>query len=88
LTIDNVKLVKKGTCQNLISNGEFEQPALNGHWKYLSSVPGWITSRAEIGYGKIYNCRWNSQVLELDADRNIEVSQSFKMDCDYNVIRT
>jgi hypothetical protein len=41
---------------------------------------------AEIGYGKIYNWRWVSQVLELDADRNSELSQSFNLDCHYNVV--
>ncbi len=33
LTIDNVKLVKDGTNNNLVINGDFEHPDQCGNWK-------------------------------------------------------
>jgi hypothetical protein len=62
LTIDNVKLIKDGTTRNLVVNGGFENPDQNGKWNIYDKVEGWTGKQFEIGEGKLYNCRWNSQV--------------------------
>lgn len=70
LTIDNVRLVRDGTNKNLVINGDFERPDLFGNWKIYDQIEGWTGKQFEIGEGKLYNYRWNSQVCELDAHFN------------------
>jgi hypothetical protein len=41
LTIDNVKLTKVGSTENIVINGGFEQPDLKGKWKIFNEIPGW-----------------------------------------------
>ena len=41
LTVDNVELVRQGTSQNIVVNGDFEQPSTNNGWKILKNIPGW-----------------------------------------------
>jgi hypothetical protein len=41
LTIDNVKLIKKGTNKDFVINGGFENPNLNGGWKQMTKIEGW-----------------------------------------------
>lgn len=81
LTIDDVKLIKVGSSDNLVVNGGFENPPQNGLWKILDNIEGWKGVHIEIGNGKLYNSRWNSQVCELDSDSmNIAITQSFFLD--------
>ena len=81
LTIDDVKLVKDGTVKDLVVNGGFENPNQNGLFGFYDNVEGWQGKRIEIGNGKIYNCRWTSQVCELDSDfMNIVMWQSIRLD--------
>lgn len=81
LTIDNVMLVKDGTKKNLVINGGFELPDQCGKWKIYDNIVGWSGKQFEIGAGKLYNCRWNSQVCELDANfKNSVIRQTFDLD--------
>jgi hypothetical protein len=41
LTIDNVRLVRKGTSQDIVVNGDFEEPCVGGGWKFFDNIPGW-----------------------------------------------
>lgn len=78
LTIDDAKLVKIGTDKNLVINGGFENPPQYGYWNIYDGIEEWKGSHIEIGNGKLYNRRWNSQVCELDSDYvNVVMSQSF-----------
>ena len=46
LTIDNVKLIKSGTGQNLVVNGDFETPVQNNKnkWSIYPGVLGWASN--------------------------------------------
>lgn len=44
LTIDNVELVRQGTCQNIVVNGDFETPAQNYQWHIYPGVLGWASN--------------------------------------------
>jgi len=70
LTIDNVKLLQEKSKEDIVVNGGFEQPDLNKKWKILDKIPGWEGKDIEVGWGKIYNSKWNSQVVELDGRKN------------------
>ena len=81
LNIDNVKLVSKyfNNYQNLIQNGEFENPYVSGvhpYWKYINNggIPHWSAYKGEIGHcHKVYNHNWpvcNGQCIELDSTHN------------------
>lgn len=70
LTIDNVQLVRVGSAQNIVVNGDFQTPYQAGGWHIFNSIPGWQGLGIEIGWGDIYNIDWNSQVLELDGNSN------------------
>lgn len=63
LTIDNVKLVEVGTTNNIVVNGGFEKPDIGKKWKIQDNIPGWVGSKTEVGWGKIYNKGWKSQVV-------------------------
>lgn len=86
LGIDNVKLVKAGSNQNLIVNGGFENP--NQHpnqWNIYNNIPAWQGSGIEIGEGNIYNCRWKSQICELDGNSNYMITQYLVFDTKYEL---
>ena len=87
LTIDNVKLVRYGTKVNICVNGDFEKPNLNGKWKIFSNIPGWSGEGIEVGRGTLYNKDWTSQVVELDSNKNSEITQTWTFDSNY-VLRT
>jgi len=70
LTIDNVQLVRVGCAQNIVVNGDFQNPYQAGGWHIFNNIPGWQGQGIEIGWGDIYNIDWNSQVLELDGNSN------------------
>ncbi len=81
LTIDDVSLIKDGTDKNLVANSGFELPSQNGLWNIYDNVEGWTGKQFEIGSGKLYNKRWNSQVCELDSNfMNAVMWQSFYLD--------
>mgnify|MGYP001950357951 CR=1 FL=1 len=77
LTIDNFKLVNEVTGEDLLVNGDFEQPNVGKSWKNTDNLPGWEGSNTEVGWGKIYNDHWDSGVVELDSSRNFQISQKW-----------
>ena len=88
MTIDNVKLFRKGTEEDFVVNGGFEHPYLKGRPnKLYAQIPGWKGKIFEVGPGTSYNVKWwsTNQVLELDAFRNIGVSQLFNFDANYDI---
>ena len=72
LTIDNVKLHQDGSEKNIVINGGFEEPNQGERWTSLDKMPGWEGKDIEVGWGKIYNKKWKSQVVELDGKNNIK----------------
>ncbi len=65
---------------NLIVNGSFEDPNLNGGWNTYWSIPGWTAVgqyQIEIGAGGIYGVTGfdGQQVMELDSYGNAKVDQ-------------
>ena len=86
LTIDNVKLVRYGTKVNICVNGDFEKPILKKKWKIFNKIPGWSGEGIEIGRGTIYNKDWTSQVVELDSNKNSEITQNWTFDSNYILI--
>ena len=63
VTVDNIRLVKDGTCENLIVNGGFENPKVNKGWNGINGgISGWTCEQMKIGVGKIFNPRWTTQV--------------------------
>lgn len=69
-------------ANNLIVNGGFEQPAING-WSLFTTIPGWTATAdlIEIGQGAAtYGITGaTGQVLELDANHNATVQQSLNL---------
>ena len=80
LTIDNVKFVEVGTDSNIVVNGGFEKPDLGKGWKVFDEIPGWKGKGIEVGFGKIYNQGWNSQVVELDGHDHGYLTQKWNFD--------
>ena len=89
LTIDNVKLLSQGTKKDIVVNGGFERPDMKKKWKIMDKIPGWEGKDIEVGWGKIYNNRWNSQVVELDGKRNVNgyFVQKWFFDKNYKLIK-
>lgn len=73
---------------NLIVNGNFEQPDLNGQWSTFDNIPGWYPTRGkiEIGANNVnrYLTGWGkTQILELDShhdDSNSIVNQDIQIE--------
>lgn len=86
MTIDNVKLIRHGSTFNVVVNGEFELPSTDKGFKFFNNIPGWSGENLEIGNGKVYNPDWNSQVCELDGNRNYVLTQYFDFDCEFNTL--
>lgn len=80
-----MKLVKEGTEENLVVNGDFEKPAVGTKWTKTNNLPGWQGKNVEVGWGKIYNSNWNSAVVELDSNQNYEISQKWNFDEECNL---
>ena len=80
LTIDNVKLIRDDTKENIAINGGFEKPDQNGKWGVYDEIPGWKGKGIEIGRGTIYNNAWTSQVCELDGHDHGYLSQHWNFD--------
>ena len=71
LTIDNIKIVKEGTTENLVINGDFEHPKVDRNSKVFSGgIQRWMASDIEIGVGLFFNPRWTTQVCDLDGNGN------------------
>lgn len=85
LTIDNVKLIRDGTVTNIVVNGGFEQPDVGHSWGIHNNIPGWTGVGIEVGWGKIYNNGWNSQVVELDGNHNYQITQKWSFDSNYKL---
>jgi len=86
LTIDNVQLVRVGSVQNIVVNGDFELPQQFGGWNIYNGIAGWQGLGIEVGWGDIYNVQWNSQLVELDGTTNFEITQYFTFDASYNLV--
>ena len=41
LLIKDVSLVQKGTCKNIVVNGDFLHPNLGGSWGLFTNILGW-----------------------------------------------
>ena len=89
LTIDNVKLLQEKSRKDIVVNGGFERPDMKKKWKIMNKIPGWEGKDIEVGWGKIYNNRWNSQVVELDGKRNVNgyFVQKWFFDKNYKLIK-
>ena len=74
LDFTNVALIQQGdlTNTNVLVNGDFSQPNLNGGWSLYNSIPGWTGLNIEIGNGQDYGTVWSNttQLVELDAYSN------------------
>lgn len=86
LTVDNVKLIRVGTTQNIVVNGGFQQPSVGNSWGIFSNIPGWSGIAIEIGWGNIYNSAWNSQVVELDGNANYQITQTFNFNSNFELV--
>ena len=86
LTIDKVSLIRVGSANNIVVNGDFEVPAQNGGWNFQNDIPGWTGKGIKIGWGDLFNTNWNSQVIELDGSRNYEITQLFTFDSSLNLV--
>jgi len=87
ITIDNVKLVRKNTNTNIVINGKFESPDVGYSWGVFNNIPGWEGIGIEVGWGKIYNGNWNSQVLELDGHKNYIITQKWSFDSQFKLVK-
>lgn len=85
-TISNVVLIRGK--KNLVKNGNFKQPNVGHGWKIFTTIPGWTGGEIEVGWGPIYNKGWgkNTHVSELDARKNVKITQTFKFDSDFNLV--
>lgn len=78
--------IKKATTQkskvNLIINGTFDTPDLQGKYGIYKNILGWeATNGIEIGAGDVYSDAWeDGQVVELDTNQNSAIKQSVKLD--------
>jgi hypothetical protein len=70
LLIDDVSLVRAGTTQNIVVNGNFENPNVYGSWQIKTDILGWRGVGIEIGFGPSAYGIGNSQLCELDGNRN------------------
>lgn len=73
LTIDNVKLVRKGSTDNIIDNGDFEAPGANGWNSIIHDAP-------------LFNHMWSkTKVGKLDPNRNLSLTKVFNFDSFYRL---
>jgi hypothetical protein len=68
---------------NLIQNGSFEDPNLNGGWSTFSTIPGWYAASGviEIGGAGVYGVtgQAGTNVLELDSTGNSTIAQDLTL---------
>lgn len=79
ISLTNVVMKCRNSNRNLITNGEFLLPRVDGVLKkYQTGIPGWTTDLAKIGPCRFFNHNWRSgQCIELDAGRNLFYFQRF-----------
>ena len=87
ITIDNVRLVRQSTTTNIVINGQFENPDVGHSWGIFNNIPGWEGIGIEVGWGKIYNDNWHSQVLELDGHKNYIITQKWTFDSQFKLVK-
>jgi len=68
---------------NLIQNGSFEDPNMNGGWGLFSTIPGWYAAsgQIEIGDAGVYGVTGQDgkNVLELDSTGNSTIAQDLNL---------
>lgn len=67
-------------ADNLLVNGSFENPTVsNGTYVVLSTLPGWTvhSNGVEVRNALVGNAIDGKNFIELDVDRNSQISQSF-----------
>lgn len=71
------------TSVNYVTNGDFEAPYLGpNRWRSTTDqLYGWTSTKIEQGTGSIYNLNWgsNTQVIEMDTDRNEMYNQTLNL---------
>ena len=88
MILDNVKLTRLGDKKNIVRNGDFEKPDVQGKWKIVNNIPGWTGKQFEIGSGHLYGKKiWNSQVIELDGKKNGYLQQGWNFDSRYKLVK-
>ena len=80
-------MVRYGTNTNIVVNGGFQAPGVGYSWGIFNNIPGWEGVGIELGWGKIYNHGWNSQVCELDGHRNYQITQRWSFDSQYKLVK-
>lgn len=55
-------------------------------WGIFTDILGWTGKDIEVGWGKLYNCQWNSQIVELDGNRNNQILQYYVFDDDLRLL--
>lgn len=68
---------------NLITNGSFENVALQGDWSQFDTITGWyaMSDKIEVGKAGVYGVSGQDgqNVLELDANHNATVAQDINL---------
>jgi hypothetical protein len=85
LIIDGIQLVRLGITANIVLNGDFSNPNVQGSWGLFNGISGWNGVGIEVGYASNYGIGTNQQ-CELDGSVNYEISQYFTFDNLYNQI--
>ena len=83
LLIDNVGLVRSGTTQNIVVNGDFSVPNVYGSWGIFTDISGWKGVGIEVGHGPNAYGIGSGQLCELDGNGNYEITQYFTFNNQY-----
>lgn len=86
LLIDNVRLVRKGTNQNIVVNGDFSHPNVGQSWGIFNNILGWEGKGIEVGFGPKAYGAGHEQLCELDGDANYLISQEFTFNNEYRQV--
>lgn len=62
-------------------------PYKGNGWGIFNNIKGWEGVGIEIGWGKIYNKNWTSQVCELAGRRNYIITQRWSFDSQYKLVK-
>ena len=81
LVIDNIRLVRQGSTDNIVINGDFSSPTVYGGWNIFDDISGWLGTGIKLAYGPSYlNSPGLGQVCELDGRTNYQITQYFTFD--------
>ena len=90
-TLDNAWIRSYGSGKNLLINGGFEQPKIEGfdYGMFTSVVPGWTTKDIYLGVGYYFSKNWAyTQIIELDGNHeNAKIMQGIKMGKNWEIIQ-